>query len=89
MFDQLTLIRPGGGGGGGGVESTPLDVSHDNFFRVLRNFWRYFRKNQAYRSEVTQRYVTEHRLKIWKFLDLCTKHIYGKWRFVLKINFGL
>ena len=59
----------------------PLDVSRDNFaefffthrafatlfFRVLRNFWRYFRTNWAYRSEVTQRYVIERRLKIWEF----------------------
>ena len=55
----LTLIRPGGV-----VESTPpLDISRDTsllkffpahrasatfFFRVLRNFWRYIRKNRAY-----------------------------------------
>ena len=59
--DRYTLKGPG-------VESTPLDVSRDNFAdflfraphfrdfffsRVLRNFSGYFRKNRAYRSEVT------------------------------------
>ena len=48
----LTLIRPGGG------VDPPLDVSRKCFyvlrafatffFRVLRNFWCYFRKNWAY-----------------------------------------
>ena len=34
------------------------------FFEVLRNFWRYFRKNWVYGSKVTQHYVIERRLKI-------------------------
>ena len=34
------------------------------FFEVLRNFWRYFRKNWPYGSKVTQHYVIERRLKI-------------------------
>ena len=37
------------------------------FFEVLRNFWRYFRKNRAYGSKVTQHYVIERQHKIWKF----------------------
>ena len=60
---DLTLKGPGGGWGGGGPPP-PLDVSRDNFvkiisapqafmtffFEVLRNFWRNFRKNRAYGS---------------------------------------
>ena len=97
----LTLIRPGGGGGG--VESTPPSTfraiiswkffsAHRAFatffFRVLRNFWCYFRKNRPYCSEVTQRYVIERRLKIWEFSGFVYK-TYGKWLFVLNIHFGL
>ena len=51
------------------------------FFWVLRNFWRYFRKNQAYHSEVTQQ------LKIWEFSGFVYK-TYGKWLFVLKSILG-
>ena len=58
------------------------------FFRVLRNFLCYFRKNRAYCSEVMQRYVIERQLKIWKFSGFVYK-TYGKWLFVLKIHFGL
>ena len=87
----------------GGVESTPPSTfcaiisrnffpAHRAFatffFQVLRNFWCYFRKNRAYRSEVTQRYVIERRLKIWEFSGFVYK-TYGKWLFVLKIHFGL
>ena len=78
--------------GGGGVESTPPSTfraiisqkffpAHRAFvtffFRVLRNFWCYFRKNRAYRSEVTQHYVIERRLKIWEFSGFVYK-TYGK-----------
>ena len=86
----------------GGVESTPPSTfraiisrkffsAHRAFatffFRVLRNFWCYFRKNRAYCSEVTERYVIERRLKIWEFSGFVYK-TYGKWLFVLKIHFG-
>ena len=97
----LTLIRPGGGGGGGEIHppSTFRAIISRNFFpvhcafatfffQVLRNFWCYFRKNRAYRSEVTQHYVIERRLKIWEFSGFVYK-TYGKWLFVLKIKFGL
>ena len=78
IFDSLTLIGPGGGGGGGihppstfraiiFREFFPRTAFSRLFFRVLRNFWCYFRTNRAYCSEVTQRYVIERRLKIWEF----------------------
>ena len=103
MMGEGCLTLKGPGGGGWGVEwNPPLYVSRDNlmllffahrafvtfFFRVLRNFWRYFRKNWAYRSKVMQRYVIERRLKIWEFSGFVYK-TYGKWLFVLKIHFGL
>ena len=58
------------------------------FFQVLRNFWRYFRKNWAYGSKVTQHYVLERRLKIWKFSGFVYK-TYGKWLLVQKLHFEL
>ena len=46
------------------------------FFQVLRNFWCYFRKNWAYGSKVTQHYVIDRRLKIWKFSGF----VYKTWK---------
>ena len=87
----LTLKGPGGG-----RNPPPLDVSRFSaprafmtfFFEVLRNFWRYFRKNRAYHSKVTQHYVIERRLKIWKFSGFVYK-TYGKWLLVPKLHFEL
>ena len=45
------------------------------FFQVLRNFGRYFLKNWPYGSKVTQHYVVERRLKIWKFSGFVYKHM--------------
>ena len=63
----LTLKGPGGGGGGGIILwiffSAP-QAFMTFFFQVLRNFWRYFLKNRAYGSKVTQHYVIDRRLKI-------------------------
>ena len=94
---KLTLIRPGGGGIHPPPSTFRAIISRNFFpahrafatffFQVLRNFWCYFRKNRAYRSEVTQRYVIERRLKIWEFSGFVYK-TYEKWLFVLKINFG-
>ena len=82
-------FNPNQTGGGGGIHppSTFHAIISQNFFpahsafatfffRVLRNFWCYFRKNRAYRSEVTQRYVIERRLKIWEFFGF----LYKTWK---------
>ena len=97
----LTLIRPGGGGVES--TPPPLDVSRDNsaeFFSRAPRFRDFFllslaqlltlflEKSGVYRSEVTQRYVIERRLKIREFSGFVYK-TYGKWLFVLKIHFGL
>ena len=69
----LTLKGPGGGGIR--PPSTFRAIISWKFFsaprafmtffvQVLRNFWRYFRKNRPYGSKVTQHYVIERRLKI-------------------------
>ena len=58
------------------------------FFEVLRNFGRYFWKNRAYGSKVTQHYVIERRLKIGKFSGFVYK-TYGKWLLVPKLHFEL
>ena len=58
------------------------------FFQVLRNFSRYFRENWAYGSKVTQHYVIECRLKIWKFSGFVYKTS-GKWLLVPKLHFEL
>ena len=58
------------------------------FFEVLRNFGRYFRKNRAYGSKVTQHYVIERQLKIWTFSGFVYK-TYGKWLLVPKLHFEL
>ena len=67
----LRSINPKRAGGGGGAESAPPRrfaraprAFMTLFFDVLCNFWRYFRKNWAYGSKVTQHYVIERRLKI-------------------------
>ena len=79
---RLTLIRPWGG------ESTPPPSTFRaiiactalsrlfSFESCAINFWRYFRKNRAYRSEVTQHYVIERRLKIWEFSGF----VYKTWK---------
>ena len=101
-FIHHMLFNPNQTGGGGGWNPPPSTfraiISRNFFpahrafttffFRVLRNFWCYFRKNRAYCSEVMQRYVIERRLKIWEFSGYVYK-TYGKWLFVLKIHFGL
>ena len=89
-YHYVSLLNPNQTGGG--VESTPPSTfraiisrkffpAHRAFvtffFRVLRNFWCYFRKNRAYRSEVTQHYVIERQLKIWEFSGFVYK-TYGK-----------
>ena len=47
------------------------------YFESCATFDAIFVKNRAYRSEVTQRYVIERRLKIWKFSGFVYK-TYGK-----------
>ena len=58
------------------------------FFEVLRNFWRYFRKNRVYGLKVTQHYVIVRRLKNLKFSGFVYK-TYGKWLLVPKLHFEL
>ena len=71
LFSLVNPKRAGGGGGGGrNPPPPPLDVFFAPqafmtiFFEVLRNFCRYFWKNRAYGSKVTQHYVIERRPKI-------------------------
>ena len=73
----------------------PLDVSRDNFaefFSRAASFHDFFlssfaqllalfSEKSAYGSKVTQHYVIERRLKIWKFSGFVYK-TYGKWLFV-------
>ena len=60
----LTLKGPGGGGGGAEPPASTLRavILRVNFFprrfHVLRNLCRYFQKNRAYGSKVTQHYQT-------------------------------
>ena len=102
LYLTLTYLNPKRAGGGG--ESAPPPSTFRAiisqkffsaprafmtfFFEVLRNFWRYFRKNQAYHSKVTQHYVIERRLKIWTFSGFVYK-TYGKWLLVPKLHFEL
>ena len=84
---RLTLIRPGWNPPP--PPSTFRAIISLNFiFECCATFDANFRKNLAYCSEVTQRYVIERRLKIWEFSGFVYK-TYGKWLFVLKIHFGL
>ena len=96
---SLTLKGPGGGGAESAPPSTFRAVISWKifpaprafmtfFFQVLRNFCRYFRKNRAYGSKVTQHYVIERLLKIRKFSEFVYK-TYGKWLLVPNLHFEL
>ena len=92
----LTLKGPWGG-----IHPPPSTYSRNNladifpahrafatfFFWVLRNFWRYFRTNPVYRSDVTQRYVIERRLKIWEFSGFAVQNIWEMAFWALKVYY--
>ena len=97
---SLFRVNPNRTGGGGGMESTPLDVSHDNFAKM---FFRTTALSRLFsfescttfdaifvqiRCTVPKLRNVERGLKILEFSGFVYK-TYGKWLFVLKIYFGL